>query len=73
MMTNTQLWVVVAVPSVMALIGILLNQRGLDRLEDRIDKRMAAFEARLNSIEANLLNLIFDHEKRISHLEPRSK
>jgi len=46
-MSQLQLWVVVAAPSILALIGILLNQTGIARLErrigaliDRMDHRM---------------------------------
>lgn len=80
MVTSTQLWFAVAMPSVLALIGIFLNLRGVSNLKDdmkaleaRVDARMARFEARLDSIEERLLKLIFDHEQRITRIETRAE
>ena len=57
-MTQLQLWVVIAAPSVLALIGILLNQNGLHQLArhlggrmDRIEGRMERLDARMNRLE----------------------
>lgn len=84
MVTSTQLWFAIAMPSILALIGILLNLKGvtdlraemkadMKALEARVDARMARFEARLDSIEERLLKLIFDHEQRITRLETRTE
>jgi hypothetical protein len=39
-----QLMTVFSVPTFAALIGIPLNQRGMDRLADRLDRRMERME-----------------------------
>jgi hypothetical protein len=49
-MTQLQLWVVIAAPSVLALIGILLNQSGLHRLNSRIDR----LECRMDRLEGRM-------------------
>lgn len=36
-MTDTQLWLSIGIPTVAILIGILLNQTGLGRLEGRLN------------------------------------
>ena len=37
-MSQLQLWVVIAAPSILSLVGILLNQTGVHRLDGRIDR-----------------------------------
>jgi hypothetical protein len=61
MLTQTQLWAVIAAPSVLVLIGILLNQRGLDAVNHRLER-----------VEDRLLNLLVDHEQRITRVETKS-
>ena len=67
-MNNLQLFIAAGLPTITALIGILLNQRSisglehrftgleqrLDRFEQRVDARMDRVEARLDRIEADL-------------------
>jgi hypothetical protein len=76
MVTNAQLWFAISVPSIMALVGMLLNTRGLDKLEARLDRfevRMDKYDGRLERIEDRLLTMLVDHEHRISHLEAKAK
>jgi len=61
MLTQTQLWAVIAAPSVLVLIGILLNQRGLDAVNHRLER-----------VEDRLLNLLVDHKQRITRVETKS-
>jgi len=79
-MSQLQLWVVIAAPSILALIGILLNQTGLNRVEDRLGARIDRMESRLNqaidiwnSDVKDLLGLISDHGQRIVRLEERQR
>jgi len=76
MVTNAQLWFAISVPSILALIGILLNTRGLDKLESRLDRfetRMDKYDGRLERIEDRLLHMLVDHEQRISRMEAKPK
>ena len=63
------------------LLGIFLNQRAIDRLEnslgsriDRLEARMDKFEARLDRLEADLREFyrtLGQHDARIDGLEKR--
>lgn len=75
-MSQLQLWVVIAAPSILALIGILLNQTGLHRVEDRLGTRMDRIEQRMDQMVdvwnrdvKDLLGMISDHGQRIVRLE----
>jgi hypothetical protein len=84
-MTQLQLWVVIAAPSVLALIGILLNQKGLHGVEARLSARMDRLDGRMDRLEGRmdrmmeiwhndvqgLLGMISDHGQRIVRLEER--
>jgi hypothetical protein len=77
-MSQLQLWVVIAAPSILALVGILLNQTGLHRLENRLDGRIDSVERRLDQMMdiwnrdvKDLLGMIADHGQRIVRLEER--
>jgi len=62
-MTGTQLWLAVGIPSVLVLVGILLNQLGQTRLENRVQ-----------SIEGDLrrfYQLIGEHSGKIDFLEKK--
>ena len=77
-MSQLQLWGVIAAPSILALVGILLNQTGLHRLENRLDGRIDSVERRLDQMMdiwnrdvKDLLGMIADHGQRIVRLEER--
>ena len=42
------------IPVVAILFGILLNQRGLDKLEGRVDSRFDRLEKRMDTMQADL-------------------
>lgn len=46
--------ITVGVPVLAILFGILWNQRGLDRLESRLDKVEAGLNARIDSLSARV-------------------
>ena len=77
-LSQLQLWVVIAAPSILALVGILLNQTGLNRVEDKLGTRMDRLETRMdrmmdiwNRDVKDLLGMISDHGQRIVRLEER--
>ncbi len=67
MVPNAQMWVAISVPSVLALIGILFNVKGVADLSHRFDR----MEDRMGRIEDRLLDLLVDHESRLSKIEAR--
>jgi hypothetical protein len=72
--SQLQLWVVIAAPSILALVGILLNQTGLNRLDgriDRVEQRMDRMMDIWNRDVKDLLGMISDHGQRIVRLEER--
>lgn len=80
-MNGLPLWQILGifpVPTFSVLLGILLNQRGMDRLADRLDHRMERIEDEQKSLRKQmgdeyfgLLNMIGDHGQRIVRLEER--
>lgn len=77
-MSQPQLRVVIAAPSILALVGILLNQTGLHLLEQRLGGRVASVERRMDQMMdiwnrdvRDLLGMISDHGQRIVRLEER--
>jgi hypothetical protein len=73
-----QLLTMLVVPTFAVLLGMLLNQRGIDRLADRLDQRMEriedeqrAFRNQLHDEYIGLLNMIGDHGQRTVRLEER--
>lgn len=75
-MSQLQLWVVIAAPSILALVGILLNQTGLNRVDARIDRveqrlgeRMDRMMDIWNRDVKDSLGMISDHGQRIVRLE----
>ena len=44
----------VGIPVLAILFGILVNQRGLDKLETRLDGRMNVLEGRLDRMQSDL-------------------
>ncbi len=76
-----QLLTVLAVPSFAALLGILFNQRGVDRLDRRMERledeqrslrnELLDFRQQMHNEYIGLLNMIGDHGQRIVRLEER--
>lgn len=78
--SQLQLWVVIAAPSILALIGILLNQTGLYRVEDRLGTRIDRVEQRMDQMVdvwnrdvKDLPGMISDHGQRIVRLEEQQR
>lgn len=84
-----EVWLAVipaSLPTLAVLVGILLNQRGLDRLEARIDRLEGRLDSRIERLEARverletrfneailmLVNITNELDKRISRLEEKS-
>jgi len=75
-MSQLLLWVVIAAPSILALIGILLNQTGLHRVDgriDRVEQRMDQMMDIWKRDVKDLLGLISDHGQRIVRLEEQQR
>jgi hypothetical protein len=69
-----QLLTVFSVPTFTVLLGILLGQRGNDRLErrmERIEDEQRALRKQMNDEYLGLLNMIGDHGQRIVRIEER--
>ncbi len=76
MITGWQFWAGISIPALLALVGILQNQCGvdnlgrrIDRLEDRVDKLADT----LHQDVQGLLGMIGDHAQRIVRIEERIK
>ncbi len=66
----------IASPSVLAVIGILLNQKGFDRLSDDIrhtNDRMDKLTQTVHTEVKDLLGMFGDYGQRIVRLEERNK
>ncbi len=71
--------ITVGVPVLAILFGILMNQRGLDKLKERIDKleakvdaRLAHMESRIDRIQADLAQfyrILGEHGAKIENIE----
>ena len=77
-MSQLRLWVVIAAPSILGLIGTLLSQTGLHRVEDRLGARIDRVEQRMDKMMdiwnrnvKDLPGLISDHGQKIVRLEER--
>jgi hypothetical protein len=80
-LTVSQLWSALAIPTLLILLGILLNHRGMDQLSHRIDRledRMNQLAARVDQLTQmlhndvqGLLSMIGDQGQRIVRLEQR--
>jgi chromosome segregation ATPase len=74
-MNNVQFYLGMGVPTLAVLLGILLIQRSLERLDGRMDsleRRMDRLEARLDRIEADLREFyrtLGQHDARLDNLE----
>ena len=56
-MTNLQLFIAVAIPSLAVLLTFASTHSGLKRLEDRMDQRFIKVEERLSNIEDRMTRL----------------
>jgi len=73
-MNSAQFYFAMGLPSFMVLIGILLNQLSMDRLEKSLNARMDRIESRLDRIEADLREFyrtLGQHDSRLDNLENR--
>jgi membrane protein implicated in regulation of membrane protease activity len=69
-----QLLTVIAIPTLMVFVGILLNERGVTRVERRIDRledRTAKLEGLHHEEIRDLLSLLGDYYQRIVRIEGR--
>ena len=73
-MTQVQMWVVVAAPFVAVLFGILLNQKGIERLDkrlDRIENGLRYVSSTIHNDYQGLLGMLSDRGQRIVRLDER--
>jgi len=73
-MSEVQIWVAVAAPFVAVYFGILLNQKGIERLDkrlDRVEDGVRDVNTTIHSDVQGLLEMISDHGQRIVRLEER--
>jgi hypothetical protein len=71
-----QLLAVIAVPTLMVLVGILLNKRGVGRVErrlERLEDRVGNLESLHHQEIRDPLSLLGDHAQRMIRLEERSR
>jgi uncharacterized protein YPO0396 len=59
----------VGIPVFVILLGILLNQRGLDRLEARLDGRINGLEGRMNGFDSRLDRVQSDLTGRLDRMQ----
>jgi hypothetical protein len=59
----------VGIPVFVILLGILLNQRGLDRLEARLDGRINGLEGRMNGFEGRLDRMQSELSARLDRMQ----
>jgi len=58
--TMKEIWLAVipaTIPTLAVLVGILLNQTGISRLESRIDKIENRLDGRINNLAAEIVSL----------------
>ena len=66
--------VTVGIPVVVILFGILFNQRGLDKLEGRVDSRFDRLENRMDTMQAGLsrfYQVLGEHGGKIEMLQEK--
>lgn len=66
-MNNVQLFLSIGIPSFLVLVGILTNQLGLNRLENRLETRLIVIEADLR----RFYELIGEHSGKIDMLQKK--
>jgi hypothetical protein len=71
-----QLLTVIAVPTLMVFVGILLNERGIGRVErrmERLEDRVGRLEELHHEEIRDLLSMLGDHAQRLVRIEERSR
>ena len=66
--------ITVGVPVVAILFGVLLNQRGMGKLEGRVDSRFDRLEHRIDTIQADLsrfYQILGEHGGKIEMLHKK--
>ena len=56
-MTDQQMYILIGVPGILALVGILVNATIVTHLSTALNGRMTGLESRINSLEARMLSL----------------
>ncbi|MGI8745211.1 MAG: hypothetical protein ACR2NN_22090 [Bryobacteraceae bacterium] len=56
-MTNEQMYILIRVPSTLALVGILVNAVLVSHISAALNGRIASVETRMSSLETRMLNL----------------
>ena len=80
-MSNLQLFFAAGLPTITALVGIILTLRSTDRLEHRMEDKFDSVESRFDRVESRLDRLEADlrqfyrtlgqHDSRLDSLEKR--
>jgi len=71
MQSGTQLALAIGIPVLVILFGILLNQRGLDKVESRLERVNSDLSGRLDRMQADLsqfYQVLGKHDKAIEIL-----
>jgi hypothetical protein len=66
--------ITVGIPVLAILFGILFNQRGLDKLENRVDSRFDRLEKRMDTMQADLARfyqILGEHTGKIEILQKK--
>jgi hypothetical protein len=66
--------ITVGIPVLAILFGILFNQRGLDKLEGRVDSRFDRLEKRMGTMQADLsrfYQILGEHTGKIELLQKK--
>jgi hypothetical protein len=67
--------ITVGIPVLAILFGILSNQRGLDRLEGRVDSRFDRLEKRMDNMQSDLsrfYQILGEHSGKIEMMQKKS-
>ena len=67
--------ITVGIPVLAILFGILYNQRGLDRLEGRVDSGFDRLEKRMDTMQADLsrfYQILGEHSGKIEMMQKKS-
>jgi hypothetical protein len=67
--------ITVGIPVLVILFGILFNQRGLDKLEGRVDSRFDRLEKRMDTMQADLsrfYQILGEHSGKIEMLQKKT-
>jgi flagellar capping protein FliD len=69
--TAWQLWAAVAMPTLVALLGILLNRREVDRIDRGMESLESRLGNRIDGVESRIGNRIDGVEARLDSLDTR--